>query len=135
MERLRWMTLLILLLPGCSDQGDETTPAGPNVEPITFAGTIQPIFNQSCAVAGCHDTGSSSAGLVLAAGSSYANLVGVPSQRHAPLLRVKAGEPDSSAIYLLLQGTRSPRMPLGGQLPTDKIEDVATWIADGALDN
>ena len=45
----------------------------------TFDRIQRQVFNQSCAVSGCHDSQSQSGGLLLETGASYTNLVG-----HAP---------------------------------------------------
>src|SRR6476660_8584885 len=46
---------------------------------ISFASTIQPIFNASCALAGCHIGPVPAENLDLTAGAAHAQTVGVPA--------------------------------------------------------
>ena len=50
-------------------------------DPVNFELQIQPIFTNSCALAGCHASPGAKAGLNLDAASSIANLVNVPSSQ------------------------------------------------------
>jgi hypothetical protein len=103
---------------------------------VDFNTQIQPIFDNNCALSGCHASGSASGGMVLDAGQSYANLVNVTSSEVAPAKRVAPG--NSAASYIIKKLTlTSPgfgeRMPLGGDpLPDDEINLIRTWIDEGA---
>jgi hypothetical protein len=98
------------------------------------------VFDVSCLSAGCHNAASQAAGLVLDAGVSYGDLVGVvPTNSVAAargLLRVTPGNPEQSYLYVKLSvagGVLGSRMPLGQRpLPADQIELVRSWILDGA---
>lgn len=136
MSRLRgyWpAAAVIVVLAGCSDRGTEPTSPGGGVDPVSYAADVQPIWNANCT--GCHGAGGNG-GLDLRMPGSRANLVDVPSPSW-PGLRVVAGEPDSSVLYLKLTGTAGvgDRMPQGGSLGADDTEIVRLWIAEGALDN
>lgn len=97
------------------------------------------VFTPTCAVSGCH-TGPAGnnlpAGMDLStADASFANLVGVASLQQPALLRVAAGDPDSSYLLQKIEGTAASgsRMPLGsGVLDPALVNDIRQWIADGA---
>ena len=77
----------------------------------------------------------------LEAGSSFSNLVNVPSTEVPSRLRVNPGNPDDS--YLIIKIVENDprrvgsRMPLIGPpfLDEDVIEVIKRWIAEGAQDN
>ncbi len=106
---------------------------------VSFAAVVQPIFDQSCALAGCHSSASASAGLVLAAGSAVDNLVGVPSSQQPALNRVAAGDPDNSYLVRKIEGgsgISGGRMPLNrSPLSAAQITSIRTWITEGAQNN
>jgi hypothetical protein len=75
--------------------------------------------------------------LQLDAAHSYAALVGVPSTEQPSVLRVEAGDPDSSYIIRKLQdtpGISGQQMPLDGPpyLPQSTIDVIRQWITNGA---
>jgi hypothetical protein len=133
--------LLFGVLPiaaaGC---GSGRTIGGPGtvVQPPSsdFATKIQPIFNQNCALSGCHAADTASGEMILDAGMSYSNLVNVTSSEVAPDKRVVPG--NSAVSYIIEKLTRvQPRsgsqMPLGSNpLPDDQINLIKTWIDAGA---
>jgi len=126
--------LVILAVAGCSDQGaDPTDPGGGAPPPVSFAANIQPIFDNNCA--GCHGAGGNG-GLDLRPGESYANLVGTAAGGH-PGLRVTAGDPDASVLYLKLTGAAGVGsvMPPAGSLGSGVTDVVWAWISEGAQDN
>ncbi|MEA3285851.1 MAG: FlgD immunoglobulin-like domain containing protein [Candidatus Marinimicrobia bacterium] len=94
---------------------------------VDFDTQIQPIFNASCT--GCHGN---SAGLDLATGQSYDNLVDVVSTNYAPALRVVSGDPTLSVLYNKVagNGTNGQQMPVGGSLTPDQIALIGTWITE-----
>ena len=112
---------------------------------VSLQRDVQPIFTLHCAVAGCHDSGSRSSGLVLESGGLYdpsTGLVGVPSQEAAGRLRVAPGQTRKSYIINKLEGTQlkvggaGERMPFGGPyLPADTIQNIKDWIHEGAPNN
>ena len=120
-------------LPECIDDG------GGGGESTTLSTIQDEIFTPTCALAGCHDSGSSSAGLVLQAGRSFDELVGVPSNQQPLLQRVSPGLPDSSYLLDKLRGAAGisgQRMPIGGPLLADEqLDGIVQWIEDGAEDN
>jgi len=95
------------------------------------------VFTPICSV--CHAGGGAPEGLSLAAGDSYALLVGVPSTEVPSLLRVKPGDPDNSYIIQKLEGHAAvgKQMPFGCPttqpcLPATTIAFIAQWITNGA---
>lgn len=94
------------------------------------------IFNQNCALSGCHLGASAPFGLDLSEGQAYGNTVGVPSQERPELFRIEPGNPDASYLVHKIEGGPDivgSRMPLGrAPLGADEIALVRAWIAAGA---
>jgi hypothetical protein len=126
----------------------EPAPSGCDAMAI-FSGTFdriqRQIFNQSCALSGCHDSQSQAGGLLLETGSSLGNLIDVtpqkPGAQAAGWKRVDAANHSAENSFLFhkltgdLDGTQGPRMPLiGGALDDDLIEIIRLWIEAGAPD-
>jgi hypothetical protein len=103
----------------------------PMVGQVEYETEIQPIFNANCT--GCHG---SSGGLSLAAGVSYNNLVGIPSNQQPSINLVEPEDPANSYLYMKItgaEGISGQRMPIGGQLSNADITTIETWINEGAL--
>lgn len=107
--------------------------------PSTLSAIQEQIFTPSCAQAGCHDSASDSAGLVLEDGRSHGELVGVPSNQSPLRQRVAPGDPDASYLIDKLVGSANisgVRMPSGGPFLSDEeVDGIRQWIEDGAEDN
>ena len=81
--------------------------------------------------------------LSLIVGNSRQQLVGILStgdhRNLPPMLRVNAGKPDSSFLYLklvALADSQGVLMPKGGEkLSQENIGAVRAWIANGARDD
>jgi hypothetical protein len=116
-----------------------------------FSGTFdriqRQVFNQNCAVSGCHDSQSQSGNLLLETGAAYGNLVNQPPSNFAALnagwLRVDvvpgvSGDPATSFILHKLEGdlpdaTYGDRMPLNrGKLNGTLRDLIQRWIEAGA---
>jgi hypothetical protein len=129
---------------------------GPSAAPISFRRDVVPIFDASCAFAGCHS-------------DSYISLWLGPSTEQAPEVTyqallagsstpafgrlVVAGSPEQSFLYRKLTGDftglpcdgasafacgeKMPRLrtPPAPQLTDAQLTAVAAWIAQGAADN
>lgn len=111
----------------------------------TFDRIQRQIFNESCAVSGCHDSQTRMGDLLLEPGAAYTNLVNVtPNNGNAAAagwkrvhaLDASSGDPATS---LLLQKLIGPpdgfgaRMPFGRpKLDQSLIDVVQLWIAAGA---
>ena len=101
----------------------------------------QRIFaRHGCALLGCHAGGSPQAGLSLAAGVAYSNVVGVASITDPPRLRVAPGDPENSVLWRKvaartagLDGVPGLGMPIGDPpLDSNELEALRVWIAAGA---
>jgi hypothetical protein len=121
---------------GCSAQGLFTG---------TFDRIQRQIFNQSCAVSGCHDSQSKTGNMLLETGAAYTNLVGVtPNNANAAAAgwqRVHVLSPTSGdpATSLLVQKLLGPPAGFGARMPFNRpkldqslIDVVELWVAAGA---
>jgi hypothetical protein len=141
--------ILIALLPaalaiaGCAGNGNgldangnPLTPGGGGNTPLApeFQSIQANVFTPICTR--CHIGASAPEGLQLDADHSYALLVGVASAEQPSVLRVEAGDPDSSYIIRKLEGVSTisgGRMPLGGPyLDQATIDVIKQWITNGA---
>jgi hypothetical protein len=121
-------------------------PAPDGCDPqALFAGTYdriqRQIFDQSCAVSGCHDSESFAGGLLLETGASYTSIVNVgPANFEANQLgwlRITPGDETMSFLYQKVQGGLDEglgeRMPFGrGKLKGFLRDIVRQWILAGA---
>jgi hypothetical protein len=112
----------------------------------TFDRIQTQIFDQSCAVGGCHDSESVQGELLLERGASYGNLVGkTPTNADAAAagwLRVAqldaaSGDPATSYLVHKVTGDLGPglgkRMPLNRpKLDATLVEVVRRWVEAGA---
>jgi hypothetical protein len=127
----------------------ECEPATAGCDPMAiYAGTFdriqRQIFDQSCAVSGCHDSQSQTGGLLLETGAAYANLVDVTPQSPGAVAagwkRVDAtnASPDTSFLFHKLTGDlvdQGARMPFGRPALDDYLVDIIRlWIEAGAPD-
>lgn len=137
-----FFTFILVFLLACgggSDSSEEESDGG--IEP-TLSSIQQNIFTPSCASGGCHSSTSASAGLSLAEGESFDNLVGVAATQLLEMNRVKPGDPDNSYLVHKVEGTQSTvggsgsRMPKDGlTLSDEKIQAIRDWIEAGAENN
>jgi hypothetical protein len=109
---------------------------------VSFAQIQDEIFTPRCAVPICHDSVSRSGSLVLEAGASFDQLVGVepstPAARDAGMLRVDPGDPNNSFLVTKLELPQatiefgSPMPLIGDRLTPDELQSIRDWIAQGA---
>ncbi len=138
MSSARYKTIVPLLaaaaLYGCAGNGQGV---GNSTGTLTadFQSIQDNVFTPICTK--CHQGASAPQGLQLDATHSYANLVGVASAEQPAVLRIDAGNPDSS--YLIQKITGSPtisgvRMPADGPpyLPQSTIDVIRQWVTNGA---
>jgi len=103
---------------------DVVSLSGEAETPVSYAGSVQPVWNTSCG--GCHG---SNGGLTL---TSYTNLMAGTSQ-NGPV--VVPGDAANSLIIRRINGIGG-LMPQGGPaLSVSTIATIETWINQGALDN
>ena len=131
------IVLAIVILVHCSSDSTTTTEPPPSIkDDPSFAADIQSIFNSNCISSGCHNAGAAG-GMVLLQGQSYANLVNVASTQEPGKTRVIPNDSTNSYIVIKLEGrqTSGNRMPLGGTLDSNSIQNIKNWVDKGAKDN
>jgi hypothetical protein len=93
---------------------------------VSFSSDIIPIFNNSCSIPGCHNSGGKVPDLT--AGKAYASLT-IGNY-------LNLGAPDQSVLYLYLTGKKSPQMPMGAAPNPSNLNNlVLAWIQQGAKNN
>lgn len=126
----------ILLTAACGELATLPTAPDPMPDPsATFTRVQNEVFTPTCALSGCHGSAFPQSELVLAAGQSYAMLVGRPSVQLPSLQRVAPGATLDSYLYRKITGAGivNERMPLGGPPLSDaQIALVRDWINRGA---
>lgn len=127
---------------GLDEQGNPIDTASQTSDSLSFATRVQPIFTANCAFAGCHAGTSPQEGMNLSGGLAYQNIVNVPSNERAGMMRVTPSQPDSSYLVHKVQGTQGTvggsggQMPLGGTpLSTQQVSLIRAWITQGAKNN
>lgn len=118
------------LLTGCED---ETYGPGPDSRDIVFpesnvsyAQHVQPLFDRTCAVSGCHDTATKQSNLSL---QSYREATARPGI-------IVPGDPDGSVLVQRIEGKIQPRMPYNRPpLSDNQIRGIRQWILEGAQNN
>jgi hypothetical protein len=125
------LSMLALVL-SCKDENPTGAEGSPSniVFPtfnVSYSQHVQPLFNQACAFAGCHDDGQHQSPLNL---TSWGNtVIMVPG-----IIRI--GQPDQSTLVFRIEGRVGQRMPLNGNsLNQNQINGIRTWIADSAKNN
>ena len=111
---------------------DDTNPVNiviPNKN-VSYSKYIQPLFNISCAVSGCHDNATAAGGLSLV---SWSSTVANPQI-------VFPGNADNSALVWAIEGRapQSPMPPITSSIPPltlNQINGIKTWINEGAQNN
>jgi mono/diheme cytochrome c family protein len=94
---------------------------------VSYQVHVQPLFNQTCALIGCHDAQASPQ--VGSLTSYSATVFDQPGN-------VIPGDPDNSILVIRIQGTSGTRMPVGkNPLNRNQIDGIRTWITEGAKNN
>lgn len=91
-----------------------------DIREICFEDEILPIFQNSCALSGCHDSRGSAEGLVL---NSYSSILG----------SISPGDPTASPAYTSLTASGEDRMPPDSPVPVQNRQLIRIWIEQGAL--
>ena len=126
-----------ILVAACG--GDDHGAGGDLGEPVAYSG-VQAVFAKYGCTA-CHPGVNSS--LDLGEGRSYDDLVGIRALEDPQLVRVIAGDPGSSFLYLKLGGDPpvADIPAIGARMPPRSppidpadLELVRRWIAQGAKD-
>ena len=98
-----------------------------------FSDIRQKVFSEhGCTFSSCHGAGA--AAYLNLEQSPYNALVGVKSTMDPEKTLVVAGKPEESLLHNILKGSVGAirQMPVGSQLPQDKLDLVRDWIAQGA---
>jgi hypothetical protein len=135
---------IALVLTGCGEEKVQDTANLSTNGSSTTSGTpssttgqdqsIQDILNTKCSP--CHIGGSQGGGLALDDGHSA--LVGVPSDQVPSMSFVEPGSRDDSYLWRKLQGTYmelggiGDAMPITGELSAGQMEQIGSWIDEGA---
>ena len=157
MRRAAGLALLaVLLLAGCAGEGGDDgdgrgratcTPAVDPAAAPRYASNIQPIYDRSCALAGCHASVAPAQALDLSPGRSFGATVNRRSTQVASRALIEPGDPDTSYLLGKVRGDPGiagvlmpqgcPGNPLQGAqcLTPDEINAVETWILACAPDN
>jgi hypothetical protein len=113
------LTLLLLLtalswVTSCTHNADIT-----DLPEICFTGEILPIFQNNCAISGCHSGG----------GESHMSL-----NTYADISKeVVAGNPDKSNIYQAIINKWGSQMPPSQPLSLENRTKIRLWIEQGAI--
>lgn len=126
---------VLLIWLGCSSNTPFEAPESEQ-RLANFSAIQTNVFDQGCALSGCHVGSNPAANLILSADQSYDQLIDVQSVLSPSRKRVEPGSSDESILVLILRGTVQPRMPQGAPpLPDATIDSIALWIDEGALKN
>ncbi len=104
--------------------------------PVSYAKDVEPVFVKACS--DCHGGDNPKKGLDLSKDKGFAQLVGVKSQEVPEMVRVKAGDPAGSFLWLKVthtatQGRGMPRTLFGSKkLPQADLDLIQQWIVQGA---
>lgn len=92
--------------------------------PVGFTADVIPIFEESCSISGCHNSGGVKPDL--SSDRAYNSLINGGY--------VDVNSPETSLIYEYTSGKRTPEMPVSGADPVIAATILA-WIQQGALNN
>lgn len=140
MKTVKFMPIIFLLsIMGCKESittiDDINDVTGESGRVAVFSKIQERLFNQSCALSGCHSGSNPTAGMNLSEGSSYNNIVGINSIFYPQLKRIAPGDTNSSAMLQVLRKKLTPYMPPAGSIQANLIDSLAVWIDEGALNN
>jgi hypothetical protein len=121
--RLLGVLFVILSMSGCY-YDDVLVDAGPIEANIDFEDDIISIFDASCNMTGCHNSGGITPDLTPA--NAYNSLI---SNGY-----IDIDNPVNSELYLWVSGQKSTPMPVSGVDPVIR-NTILAWIEQGALNN
>jgi hypothetical protein len=133
-----FLLILVIILAeaiACKDTQDNSTtivfPSSPD-SIVSYTKQVDPLFQERCAISGCHNSSSFQAKLDLSSPSYHALMT-----FNAPVL-VVARNANNSVLYqrLALPATDINHMPYPGttQLNSNQINGIKNWINQGAND-
>ena len=120
-------TVILIVFQGCYDATTLVIDNSPAVtKTVSFKTDLIPIFDKSCNMAGCHNTGGKQPDLTT--DKAYASLT-IGNY-------LNLASPDQSVVYLYLVGKKNPQMPLGAANNPSNINNLMlAWIKQGAKNN
>ena len=125
----------LLLLAACNvETGIEPVEKTKKVDMATYSYISTNVFDQRCALSGCHLNNQNPR---LKSDVAYNNIVNKPSSQG--LDYIEPGDPDRSYLYKKITGAAGisgARMPRGAApLSQATIDSIRVWIENGALNN
>ena len=124
--------ILALSLSACQNNVIDNS-AIVEVEMVSFANDVLPIFRNSCGGVGCH-INESVGGVEL---TNYQTTTSSTSASYNSPLVIPGDVAGSPLVdKLLVMPEIPPRMPIGaGPLSNEQIAIISTWVEEGALNN
>ena len=124
----------------CFTGGTVSGDAGADADDATVLPEPAALFSTSCATSGCHVGPDAPFHLNLTPGAYYANLVDVPANEVAGVMRVKPGSPTDTQSYLLCKVDAEctavgQHMPFGASLTSAQVATLRSWVASLPLDD
>ncbi len=119
-------SLSIQTLTGCTSQENIIGTRTRHYQLVTYD-DVRPIFQERCAIVGCHLGPGARHGLQL---DTYEHILKGSSHD----VVVLAGRPGDGALMFRITGSIPPAMPLSGpKLDSAEVELIRLWIIDGLL--
>jgi hypothetical protein len=122
---------------GSDDPSEPSPPDETIISDPSFSQHIQPIFNNSCALALCHVAGTITE-LDLSQGAAYNNIVNVDSGQDQSYKIILPGNSTDSWLVMKIEGrqTAGLRMPPSADPLSDvRIQNIKNWVDRGAKNN
>lgn len=122
----------LLLAGGCKDENNPLDGDSPSnivfpASNVSYGQHVQPLFNQACALSGCHGDGPQQSSLSL---TSYDKLM------YGGTLVVVRGQPEQSMLVMRIEGRVGAQMPSPQRpLNQNQITGIRAWIGEGAKNN
>ena len=124
---------VLVLFAGCQSEIIDNAGTIVEVEMVSFASDVLPIFMDSCGGVGCH-IGENASGVNLTNYQATINSVGASYGTRVVLPRDGTGSPLVEKLF--------PSPSFGSQMPLarpalsdEAVRTIRTWIDEGALDN
>jgi hypothetical protein len=124
LNTMAFIIATIIWLPSCYKETTVFLGASEVTREVSFNNDLIPIFENRCALSGCHT-----------AGSQVPTLT--PDRAYNALIEenlVDFNNPENSELYFWLTGKKQPAMPLGGPDP-DINAIVLAWLKQGGKNN
>jgi hypothetical protein len=115
----------------CSYDHESAIPQGKTCsfpDTVSFSKHIQPIFNASCNIAGCHSGNQPSGNLNLEPAIAYSQLMR-PGKGYIDTIT-----PQYSLVYAQMNSVSNP-MPQSGKLDQCTVDLVLRWVQQKAKNN